>query len=85
MDLLRRTVFFSKGAIIKAKSATIAFFLLFLCFSLFLFLLFFSFVTVILELLGIRSQPFDAFSLKCLQISIGWFSKNRLDIPVLFH
>ena len=49
--------------------------------SLFLFLLSFSFVTVILEpFSGLRNLPFDAFSLKWLQISLGWFSKNRLDI-----
>ena len=30
---------------------------------------------------GLRNVPCDAFSLKWLQISLGWFSKNRLDIP----
>ena len=28
-------------------------------------------------------MPFDAFSLKLLQISLGWFSKKRLDIFVV--
>ena len=67
-----------KVAILLTKSATIVFFSLLLpSFSLlFLFLLSFSFLIVILELLG----PFDYFSwsLKWLQISLGWFSKNRV-------
>ena len=68
----------SKVAIIKTKSATIAFFFFS---SLILFLLSFSFVTVILEpFLGLRNLPFDAFSLKWLQILVGWFSKNRSDL-----
>ena len=55
MDLLRPTVLISKVAIIKTKSATIAFFLLLISFSsLSLFLLSFFFVTVILELLGLK-------------------------------
>ena len=55
MDLLRLTVLISKVAIIKTKSATIAFFLLLLSFSsLSLFLLSFFFVSVILELLGLK-------------------------------
>ena len=55
MDLLRPTVLISKVAIIKTKSATIAFFLLLLSFSsLSLFLLSFFFVSVILELLGLK-------------------------------
>ena len=29
-------------------------------------------------------MPLDAFSLKWLQISLGWFSKNRLDIFFFF-
>ena len=29
---------------------------------------------------GLRNMPFDAFSLKWLQMSLGWFSKNRLDV-----
>ena len=50
----------SKVAIIKTKSATIAFFfVLFLSFSsLVLFLLSFFFVTVILELLGLKKHAF---------------------------
>ena len=28
---------------------------------------------------GLRNLTFDAFSLKWLQISLGWFSKSRLD------
>ena len=52
--------------------------------SLFLFLLSFSFVTVILEpFSGLRNLPFDALSVKWLQISLGWFSKNRLDIIII--
>ena len=82
MDHLRPTVFSPKSsksiAILLTKSATIVFFSLLLpSFSLlFLFLLSFSFLIVILELLG----PFDYFSwsLKWLQISLGWFSKNRV-------
>ena len=31
---------------------------------------------------GLRDVPFDTFSLKWLQISLGWFSKYRLDIKV---
>ena len=55
MDLLRPTVLISKVAIIKTKSATIAFFLLLLSFSsVSLFLLSFFFVSVILELLGLK-------------------------------
>ena len=33
---------------------------------------------------GLRNLPFDAFSLKWLQISLGWFSKNRLDDNVYY-
>ena len=41
----------------------------------------FSFVTMILELFGLRRNvSFDAFSLKWLQILLGWFSKNWLDV-----
>ena len=65
MDLLSPTVFFGqkllfKLAIMKTKSATIAFFLFsaFPFFSLFLFLLSFSFVTVILELFGLKKPSF---------------------------
>ena len=61
-----------KVAIIKTKSATIAFFLIFS----FrpprsLFLSCFSFVSVILELMGLKKP---VFWLKWLQISLGWFS-----------
>ena len=86
MDLLCRTVFFrpktiSKVAIIKTKGATIAFFSssfpsprsFFFCFPFPSLIWFWSFS-------GLRNMPFDAFSLKWLQISLGWFSKNRLDI-----
>ena len=75
---------FSKVAIIKTKSATIA------SFwsrpfpsraSLFLFLLSFSLVSEILEL---KSRPkslhFRSFWLKWLLISLRWFSKNWLDL-----
>ena len=31
-----------------------------------------------------RNLPFDAFSLKWLQISLGWFSKNWLDIHLAY-
>ena len=63
-----------KVAIIKTKSATVAFFssppffLLALSFSPLL-----SFVSVILELTGLKKPAFR-------RISLGWFSKNRLDI-----
>ena len=76
MDLLRPTAFFrpnnvSKVTIIKKlRAQPLPFFLLLLLllllssFSFFLFLLSFSFVSVILELIGPKSLPFDAFSLK---------------------
>ena len=55
-------LFVSKVAIIKTKSATIAFFRLLLSFSsLFLFLFSFSFVTMILELLGLKKHAFWRF------------------------
>ena len=70
MDLSASNSYFraktlSKVAIIKTKSATIAFFslppFLFLTLS---FFPSFSFVTVVLELLGLTKRlPFDAFSL----------------------
>ena len=69
MDLSASNSYFraktiSKVAIIKTKSATIAFFslppFLFLTLS---FSPSFSFVTVVLELLGLKKHlPFDAFS-----------------------
>ena len=72
----------SNVAIIKTKSATIAFFSSppFFLLALFLFLLSFSFVSVILEFIGPKKLPFDAFSFRWLQILLGWFSKNRLDV-----
>ena len=74
----------TKVAIIKTKSATIAFFF-FASFpsphSFFFFLLSFCFSLLwFWSFLGSRNVPFDAFSHKWLQISLGWFSKNRLDI-----
>ena len=73
----------SRVGIITLRVQPLLVFLLPLSFSsLFLFLLSFSlFVTMILEL---RNLPFDAFSLKWLQISLGCFSKNRLHIPSQF-
>ena len=72
-----RSIF--RVAIMKTKSATIAFFSSPRSFSFsFLFPLFlwsWSFS-------GLRNLFFDAFSLKWLQISLGWFSKNRLDIDI---
>ena len=71
---------FSKVAIKKTKSATIAFFsfppflLLALSFSPLLFLRYYDFGA---SQSGLRNLPFDAFSLKWLQISLGCFSKNR--------
>ena len=68
----------SKVAIIKTKSAKLSFSFLLLSSSLFLFLLF------LLELVGLKKPAFsDAFLLKRLQISSGWFSKNQLDVHVL--
>ena len=53
-------LFSAKVAIIKTKSATIAFFFLLLLsfFLLFLFLLSFSLITVILEILGLKKPAF---------------------------
>ena len=73
----------SKVAIIKAKSATIAFFS-----SISSFLpprsFFFAFPLSLLvwfwSLLGPRNLPFYPFSLKWRQISLGWFPRNRLGI-----
>ena len=39
---------------------------------------------MILELFGLKNVAFDAFSHKSLQISSGWFSKNRLDVSKEF-
>ena len=71
----------SKVAIIKTNSATIAFFFLLSSFPsprpcFFSFPLI-SIVTVIFELLGLNKH---AFWRLWLQISLGWFSKNRLDV-----
>ena len=79
MDLFHPTVFcrpktISNVAIIKTKSATVALFLLYSS-SLFLcspsLVWFWSWSSP-------KTLPFDAFSLIWLQISLGWFSKNRL-------
>ena len=35
-------------------------------------------LVLILVFIGAKSLPFNAFSLKSLQISLGWFSRNRL-------
>ena len=79
MDLLRPTV-----AIIKTKKAIIAvsvssplFLLLAFTISPFLFLRYFDFQSFS----GLRNLPFDTFSLKWLQISLGWFSQKWLDVP----
>ena len=87
MDLFPSNIFFffppvSNVAIIKTKSATIAFFSSppFFLLALFLFLLSFSFVSVILEFIGPKKLLFDASSFRWLQILLGWFSKNRLDV-----
>ena len=71
-----------KVAILKTKSAIIAFFssppflLLALSFSSFPF----PSLLWIWSFSGVRNVPFDAFSLKWPQISLRWFSKNRLDV-----
>ena len=77
---LRQTVFFRaktifKVAVIKTKGATIAFFSSPLFFLLALFSFSFSFFSVLLQLIGPKSLPFEAFSLKWLQRSVGWFLK----------
>ena len=80
-----RPITIYKVAFIKTKSASIAFFLLLRSFSsLFLFLLSFSFVTLILELLGRKKRAFWRFSTQ-MTASLGWFSKNRLDIDTYIH
>ena len=75
----------SKVPTIKTKCATIVFFsLLLLSFSSLPRSFFFSFPFISLlwfwSFSGLKNLPFDAFSLKWLQISLGWFSKNRVDI-----
>ena len=90
MDLLRPIVFFyrpkaiSKVAIIKAKSATIAFFssppflLLALAFSPFFTVCYYDFgASRSLETCLLK--PFHSID---LQISLGWFSKNRQDVCI---
>ena len=69
-------------AIINTKSSTIAFFFLFLFSfpSLFLFCFPFPSLLWFWSFSGLRNMPFDAFSLKWLQMSLGWFSKNWLDV-----
>ena len=66
MDLLCPTAFFQakKVAIIKTKSAAIAFFLYSSFPSPFSFFFSFAFSAVTVEPLGLRNLPFDAFSLK---------------------
>ena len=77
----------AKVAILKTKSAIIAFFsspsflFLTLSFSPFLFPLSLWFWIFS----GLRKVPFDAFSFKRLQISLGWYSKNRVDIHMYKH
>ena len=69
---------FFKGAIIKTK---LFFSLLLLSSSLMLlFLLSFSFVSVIFELIRPEKNAFWSLFTQWLQILLGWFSKNRLDI-----
>ena len=67
------------------KSATIAFFLFssFPSPRSFFFSFPFSSLLWFWSFLGLTNLPCDAFSLKWLQISLGWFSKNRLDIQVV--
>ena len=67
----------SKVPIIKTKNAAIAFFS-----SPHSFFFSFPFPSLLwfLSFSGLRNLAFDAFSLKWLQISLSWFSKNRLDI-----
>ena len=79
----------TKVAITKTKSAKsiivffsfLPFLLLTLSFSPFLFL----FLLWFWSFSGLRNMPFDAFSLKWLQILLGWFSKNRLNIHTYKH
>ena len=73
----------SQVAIIKTRSAVIAFF-----FPSFPSLRFFFPSSPFPSLLwlwsfsGLKKPTFDAFSLKWLQISLGWFSKNWLYIYI---
>ena len=72
--------FFSKIAIIEARSATIAFFSsppFFLLALSFFFSFPFPSLVWVRSLSGPRNPPFNAFSLKWRQILLGWFSKNR--------
>ena len=79
--LRRKTIY--KVAIIKTKSATIAFFLFSL---LFLFLLSFFFVTVILELLGLKRLAFwRLFTPMTAIFFLSWFKKKKKQLNVYFH
>ena len=87
LDVFKNSANLSKCAIskvgsIKTKSSTVAFFLLLLFSfsSLFPFLISSSFLLWFWSFLVLRHVPFDAFSHKWLQISLGWFSNNQLDI-----
>ena len=88
---LRPAVFFppvsNVAIIIKIKSATRCFFLFssFLHPCSFFFSLPFPFLLWFWIFWGLRNLPFDAFSLKWLQILLGWFSKNRLNIHTYKH
>ena len=75
---------FFKVAIIKTKSATVIVFSLLLLSSssLLLFLLSFFFVSVTFELIRPQKTAFWSLFTQWLQISLGWFSKNRLDISI---
>ena len=81
MDLLR-SIAISKVAIIKTKSATIVFFsrLLFLSRRSYFFPFLFPSLQWFWSFSGLKNLPINAFSLKWLQISLGWFSKTRLDL-----
>ena len=73
----------SKVAIMKTKSATIAFYFVFSSFLLprsFFFSFPFPFLLWFWRLSGPRNLSFEAFSLNWRQMSLDWFSKNRLDI-----
>ena len=72
----------SKVAIIKTKSATIIFFLFssFPSHRSFFFSFPFPALLWLSSFSALRNLHFDASSLKPLQISLDWFSKNRLDV-----
>ena len=71
-----------KVASIKTKSATIAFFSSLLLSSPLSFFSSFPVPSLLWfwSLSRLSNLPFEAFSPKWLQISLGWFSRNRLDI-----